>query len=42
MNGACVNGMKFGKEDQHCIDQGDGISKLQKDFKAFYFMSEAR
>ena len=42
MNGACVNGMKLGKEDEHCIDQGDVISILQKDFKVFYFMSEAR
>ena len=42
MNGTCVNGMKLGKEDQHCIDQGDVISILQKDFKVFYFISEAR
>ena len=42
MNGTCVNGMKLGKEDQHCIDQGDVISILQKDFKVVYFISEAR
>ena len=36
MNGICVNGIKLGKEDQHCIDQGIVISILQKDFKVFF------
>ena len=42
MNGTCVNGMKLGKKDQHCIDQGDVISILQKDFKVLFFISETR
>ena len=37
-----MNGLKLRKEDQHCIDQGDVISILQKDFKMFYFVSETR